>query len=201
MRNIPKRILSQATWLSMLIGSAITGQSSAQVVAPLSIAEPRSQIADVAALTPNTAVRQPAQAPVITTGPVYAYGPVIQRAKPRQRGQTPNLGGQNFSRYNNYRRYNGIRTAGPYRMYQSPDYLGPQRYTQPRYDRNATRSAMGYPADTANSRGSTGFYSSPYGNYRGQWARPQNPNAFAWSDRGGPQTEGPNWARQPGWRN
>jgi hypothetical protein len=190
MRNIQTRIFSRAAWLSMMIGSVLTGTASAQAGdAALPVAEPRNNVADVAATSATTV-----QAPVVATGPVYAYGPVIQRAQPRQRQQAPNVGGRNFSRYN-FSRYGGMRTAGPYRTYQTPGYPPNWQFARPRSNQNMPQNATGN-----TWRGNVAPNYNPYGSYRGQWASRQNPNSLAWYDRGGRQTDAPNWVRQPNWR-
>ena len=181
-----KRFLSQAAWLTMLMGSAFSGASEARAAdVPLATADLRP---DIAGAPPPAA----AQAPIVTVGPVYAYGPVLQTPKPRQRARKPSWGSQN-----NTGRYNSMRTAAPYWNYQSQGSARPWPAAPPRYNLNSRWTNTPY----------------RYGRYQGPWqgpswqnrqrspqAGPQSPNALAWYDRGGRLIDTPDHVRQPNWR-
>jgi hypothetical protein len=177
-----KRILSQAAWLTVLMGSVFSGSSSARAAGgPLPTADLRRDIEG--ALPPA-----PVQAPIVTVGPVYAYGPVLQTPKPRQRARKPSWGSQN-----NTSRDNNMRTAAPYWHYQSQDSARPWQAVPPRYNLNPRWTNTPY---------RYGGYPGPYWQNRQQSPRirSQSPNALAWYDRGGRPIDSPDRVRQPNWR-
>jgi hypothetical protein len=188
-----KRI--QAAWLTVLFGSAVSAGTAARAAdGPLVHPLPTAGSA-LTAVPPTLPPSLPppgaaAQAPIVTTGPVYAYGPVVQRSQPRQRTQKPNWSGRNIGRYNN------LRPTAPYGMYQAQGFARPWQYARPRYD----GMAPGAIAGNRQWRGNAAPYSTPYDGYRGPWTRPQSPNALAWYDRSGQQNDTPYRVRQPNWR-
>jgi hypothetical protein len=178
-----KRLLSRTAWLTILMGSMVSGvitTQAADVLVPS--ADPRAQ--------PNPPSHVPASAaaaaPIVTAGPIYAYGPIIQSAKPRQRARRPYWGNQNNSRSN------GMRTAAPYwndgsqgatRPWQSAPQSAPPRYNwSSRSNNNPYRYGYQGPWQDQQQR---------------PWTSPQNPNALAWYERGERRVDAPDRARQP----
>jgi hypothetical protein len=193
-KGVTMRKRIQAAWLTLLMGSAVSAVSGGAVRAA-DVPPPYGPATGAAALTalpPSMPPSMPqlagavAQGSIVTTGPVYAYGPIVQRSKPRQRVQRPNWSGRNIGRYDR------TGTPPPYGAYQAQARAQPWQYARPRYDGNRP----GY----VPWRGSPAAYAGPYGGTRGQWAGAQGPNAMAWYDRGGLQTEAPYRVRQPDWR-
>jgi hypothetical protein len=177
-----KRFLSQAAWLTMLMGSAFTGATVRAADAPQPT-DLRSGIAEAQATGQTTA-----QAPVVSAGPVFAYGPVIQAPKPRQRARKPNWGRQDNTGQYNAGRSNGMRTAAPYGYNRSQGFVQPWQYAPPRYNWNPRWASNPYRYGDQ----------TPWQNQ--QRSGSQSPNAMAWYNRGGRQVDAPDRSRQPNWR-
>ncbi len=187
------RFLSQAAWLTMLMGTAFSVAKAADVPK----ADLRSGVAEAqtlaqsAAQSAGQATTQPAaplppQQAIVTAGPIYAYGPVIQTAKPRQRARTPNRGNSN-----DYGRSNGMRTAAPYWNERAQGFAQPWQYGPPRYNSyarwNNNPYRYGYPGPSQNWR-----------QYPSNGS--QNQNSMAWYDRNGRPIDTPDRSRPSNWR-